>query len=166
MLARRFMEFLDTQNVKYEVTPHVIGYTAAEVASRAHVPREETAKTVIVVLDGVLAMAVLPASHHVNIEALRHATGAEFARLASESEFKRRFCDCEVGAMPPFGNLYGMAVFVDETLTRDKEIWFNACSHSELVHMSYDDFARLVKPKIAKFAAEGAHAVTLDDRLW
>jgi Ala-tRNA(Pro) deacylase len=166
MLARRFMEFLDTQKVRYGVIPHTTAYTSVETATRSHVPRNEIAKTVIVSLDGVLTMTVLPASRHVNLEALRVATGAERARIASESEFKRRFPDCEIGAMPPFGNLYGMTVLVDKALTHDKEIAFNACSHDELVRMSYEDFARVVKPKVLEFTAEGAHAVVLDDRLW
>ena len=166
MLARRFIEFLDTQQIRYRVIPHSAAYTSLEIAARSHVPREELAKTVIVSLDGVLAMAVLPSSHHIDIDALRSATGAERACVATESEFKRRFPDCEVGAMPPFGNLYAMAVLVDERLTKDKQIAFNACSHNELVCMSYGDFARVVKPTVLKFAAEGAQPLFLDDRLW
>lgn len=166
MRARRFIEFLDSQKVLYSIIPHYAAYTAVDIASRSHIPSEELAKTIIVKLDGTFAMAVLPASHHIDTDALRLAIGCTTARLASESEFKKRFPDCDVGAMPPFGNLYGMAVLVDESLTKDREIAFNACSHDELVRMSYEDFARVVKPKIVKFAVEGAHAFTLEDRLW
>lgn len=166
MLARKFIEFLDTFHAKYELIPHPAAYTAWETASRSHVPEEELAKTVILKIDGAPVMAVLPASRHVNLAVLWAATKAKTLRLASESEFKRHFPDCEVGAMPPFGNLYGVPVLVDESLTKAKEIAFNACSHSELVRISYKEFAELVKPTVLSFAAEGEHAVYLDDRLW
>ena len=166
MLARKFMEFLDAQQVRYSVIPHSTAYTAQEIASRSHIPRQQLAKTVIVKLDGAFAMAVVPATHHINLEALRLVSGSGTARLAAESEFKMRFPDCEVGAMPPFGNLYEMPVFVDESLTREKEISFNACSHSRLVCMAYEDFANLIKPSVLKFASEGSSAVQFDDRPW
>lgn len=95
-------------------------------------------------------MAVLPASYEVDLSSLRVATGARSVSLAKESEFKDRFPECEIGAMPPFGNLYGMAVYVDENLTKDKDIAFNAGSHNELIQVSYADFERLVKPTVLK----------------
>lgn len=166
MAAKSLIEFLDGQKIDYNVIFHSTAYTAQETASRSHIPREELAKTVIVRLDGTLVMAVVPASRHVDIAALRVATESKTARIVTESDFKRRFPDRDIGAMPSFGNLYAMAVFVDKSLTFDKEIAFNACSHNELVRMSCDDFARLVKPKVLKFAAKGAQAVNLDERLW
>src|SRR5438045_9524140 len=109
------------------------------------------AKTVIVRLDGKTAMAVLPAHRKIVLQDLRDVTGADQVRFATEDEFKSLFPDCEIGAMPPFGNLYGMEVYVAPSLTEDKEIAFNAGSHTELLRMPYEDFARLVKPQVVPF---------------
>jgi Ala-tRNA(Pro) deacylase len=144
--------FLDNYNVPYVVISHSVAYTAQGIAALAHIPGKELAKTVIIKLENELAMAVLPASYLVDTVMLR-AAGARTVEIATEREFRDRFPDCEVGAMPPFGNLYGMKVFVDTSLTRDKEIAFNAGSHRELVRMAFDDFVRLVEPKILPFAA-------------
>lgn len=152
--------FLDAHHVKYVVISHSKAYTAQGIAAIAHISGRELAKTVIVKLDGALGMAVLPASYHVDLEALRRLTGVREAALASESEFKRHFPDCETGAMPPFGNLYSIPVYVDESLTEDHEIAFNAGSHYELIKMAYADFERLVKPEVMEFStARVAHAV-------
>lgn len=166
MLGRRFTDLLETQHIPYSLITHQKAFTARQIAAQSHVAPQELAKSVIVKLDNELAMVVLPASHHVNIAALATATGAGTARLAHESDFKRCFPDCEVGAMPPFGNLYNIPVIVDESLTKDKEIAFNCGSHEELLRMSYEDFAKLVKPKVLRFAAEGGQSFAFDDRLW
>jgi Ala-tRNA(Pro) deacylase len=151
--------FLDAHGVKYVGISHSKAYTAQGIAAIAHISGRELAKSVIVKLDGDLAMAVLPASYQVDLDALRHATGVREAELATESEFKRHFPDCETGAMPPFGNLYGIPVYVDESLTEDHEIAFNAGSHYELIKMAYLDFERLVKPEVMEFStAQIAHA--------
>jgi Ala-tRNA(Pro) deacylase len=139
--------------VKYVVVQHSCAYTAQEVAASAHVSGRSMAKTVMVKIDGRMAMAVLPASRRVDFEALREVTGAEDVRLASEREFRDAFPGCEVGAMPPFGNLYGMEVYADGSLSKDPEIWFNAGSHTELMKVAYADFERLVQPKVVEFAA-------------
>ena len=152
MPIQKLKEFLDSHDIKYVVISHSTAYTAQEIAALAHISGKELAKTVIMKIDGELAMAVLPASFHVDPSQLRTAAGAKSIELASEQEFKDRFPDCETGAMPPFGNLYGMPVFADEGLTRDKEIAFNAGSHRELVRLSWKDFERLVKPKVTAFA--------------
>jgi Ala-tRNA(Pro) deacylase len=110
------------------------------------------AKTVIVKVDGRMAMAVLPASERVDLETLRAATGAARVSLATEQEFRTLFPDCEPGAMPPFGNLYGMDVFVAPHLADDPEIAFNAGTHTELIRLPFHDFARLVQPKILEVA--------------
>jgi Ala-tRNA(Pro) deacylase len=102
-------------------------------------------------IDGVLAMAVLPASYTVDLSLLQAVTGAKSVMLAKESEFKGRFPECEIGAMPPFGSLYGMDVYVDEGLTKDEKIAFNGGSHYEALQIAYADFERLVKPKVLKF---------------
>lgn len=146
MLAKRLKNFLDEAHVKYITIGHSPAFTAQEIAQRAHIPGKELAKTVIVKIDGELAMVVTPASEHVRLEQLKAALGAESVELAHEFEFKDAFPDCETGAMPPFGNLYGMKVFVSQTLREDDEIAFNAGSHSELVRLPYADYERLVEP--------------------
>jgi Ala-tRNA(Pro) deacylase len=166
MLGKQFADLLNTEHIPYLLITHNKAYTAREIAAQSHIPPQELAKCVIVKLDDELVMVVVPASHHVNIAALASATGAGTARLAHEADFKRRFPDCEVGAMPPFGNLYKMPVIVDESLTKDKEIAFNCGSHEELVRISYEDFAKMVRPRMLRFAAEGGQAFAFDDRLW
>jgi Ala-tRNA(Pro) deacylase len=158
MPATKLKEFLDKQGVKYVSIAHSLGYTAQEVASLAHIPGRELAKTVMVYVDDKLSMAVLPASLHVGLSRLKETTGAKTVTLATEREFRSAFPDCETGAMPPFGNLYGIPVYVDVSLTWDKEIAFNAGTHRELVRMTYEDFARLVKPVVGEFAATPEHA--------
>ena len=152
MPAKQLKEFLDSHRVKYVTATHSRAYTAQEIASLAGIGGEEFAKTVIVRIDGAMVMAVLPASYHVDLPLLKAAAKGNKIALASETDFRDRFPECETGAMPPFGQLYGMPVFVDETLTRDKEIAFNAGTHHELIRLSYEDFARLVQPKVAKFS--------------
>jgi len=152
VLAKRLKEFLDSHKVKYVTLTHSTAYTAQEIASLVQIRGEEFAKTVIVRIDGAMVMAVLPASYHVDLPLLKAAAQGKKIALASEIDFRDRFPECETGAMPPFGQLYGMPVFVDESLTRDKEIAFNAGTHHELIRLSYEDFARLVQPKVAKFS--------------
>jgi len=155
MPVQKLKEFLDSNKVKYVQISHSSAYTASEIAASAHVPGKELAKTVIVKLDGKMAMAVLPSSYHIDLDKLANAAEASKASLASEKEFRDLFAGCDVGSMPPFGNLYGMDVFVARPLPDDKEIAFNAGSHTELVRVPYKDFERLVQPKIADFALAG-----------
>lgn len=152
MPLSKLKEFLDGRYIKYVTISHSVAYTAAGIAALTHIPGRELAKTVIVKIDGVLAMAVVAASQHVDLEHLKAVNHAQSVELASEDEFKAKFPDCELGAMPPFGNLYEMRVFADETLMRDKEIAFNAGSHRELVRVAWDDFERLVRPTIMRVA--------------
>lgn len=158
MPVTKFKEYLDSRQIKYVSIAHSTAYTAQEIAALTHIPGQEMAKTVMVKLDDALAMAVLPASFQVDLALLKAAAGANSARLAGEADFSASFPDCETGAMPPFGNLYGIAVYVDESLTGDREIAFNAGFHNELVRMSYADYERLAKPKVAKFATQRASA--------
>lgn len=153
MPLSKLKEFLDSRNVKYVVISHSVAYTAAGIAALTHIPGKELAKTVVVKVDGALAMAVVSASQHVDLATLKAATGAKTVALATEDEFKAKFPDCEVGAMPPFGNLYEMNVFADESLLRDKEIAFNAGSHRELMRIAWEDFEGLVQPRVMKLAA-------------
>ena len=139
-------DFLDKENIKYVTISHSPAFTAQEVAESAHIPGKELAKTVVVKIDGEMAMAVTPASRFVPLDQLREATGANEVSLAEEDDFVDSFPDCEVGAMPPFGNLYGMKVFVSQALREDEQIAFNAGSHSELIRLPYTEFERLVEP--------------------
>jgi Ala-tRNA(Pro) deacylase len=148
MIASKLRDYLNKQHVSYETIQHTPAYTAEETAALAHVPGKELAKTVIIKIDGKLAMVVEPAHMKVNLENLRQQTAAKKVELASEHDFKNHFPECELGAMPPFGNLYDMEVYVDTILTQDTEISFNAGTHTELIKMSYKDFDRLVHPKV------------------
>ncbi len=154
MPVKRLKEFLDTHDIKYVTIRHSPAYTAQEVAASAHIPGREMAKTVMLKLDDDIAMAVLPASFHVDLERVREITGAKRVELASEDEFKDLFPACEVGAMPPFGNLYDMRVFADASLAEDEEIAFEGGSHSELIRLPYTDYIRLVEPVVVQFALE------------
>ncbi len=152
MPLSKIKEFLDKHNIKYTIIKHSSAYTAQEIAASAHVSGKELAKTVMIKIDGKMAMAVLPASYKISFDDLKEVLGVEKVRLSYEQEFMDKFPDCEVGAMPPFGNLYGMEVYVADSLTDDEEIAFNACSHTELIRMKYKDFEELVKPKRLKFS--------------
>jgi len=152
MPNKELKEFLDERRVKYHTIGHSPAYTAMEIAAATHIPGGELAKSVMVKLDGRLVMAVLPASYRVNLERLAAVTGGQTAELATEDEFRGKFPGCDVGAMPPFGNLWGMPVYVSEALARDARIAFNAGTHTEVVVMSFDDFRRLVEPKILSFS--------------
>ena len=148
MPVQKLKDYLDQHEVEYITISHSPAYTAQRIAEITHLPGKELAKTVIVKIDDKFAMAVLPASRRVDLRHLQEAIGADVVVLASEQEFEKLFPDCEVGAMPPFGNLYDMGVYVAEQLTEDDEIAFNAGSHTELVRMSYRDFASLVTPQV------------------
>ncbi len=155
MPMHKVIEFLDSEGVKYVSIKHSLAYTAQEVAASAHIPGKELAKTIMVKLNGKMAMAVLPASFHVDLEQLKDVAGVSKVELASEAEFRDLFPGSQVGAMPPFGNLYGMDVYVAAPLTEDEEIAFNAGSHTELIRLAYADFERLVKPTTGEFAVKG-----------
>ena len=142
----RLEQFLHERHAPYETIHHARALTAQETAASAHIRGRLLAKTVMVNIDGRLAMVVLPAARRVHFGRLREATGAHDAGLACESEFRDLFPDCEVGAMPPFGNLYGIEVYVDESLVSDADIAFNAGTHTEVVRMPYSEFERLVAP--------------------
>ncbi len=154
MPVQKLREFLDSHRIKYIAIDHSPVYTAREVAASTLVPRREFAKTVMVKLDGDIAMAVVPASRHVNLDTLATTAGAVNAALATEQEFQQLFPGCEVGAMPPFGNLYGMDTYVDEMLKEDDDITFNAGTHTQVVRLAFEDFAKLVQPRIASFSVK------------
>jgi Ala-tRNA(Pro) deacylase len=154
MPVHKLKAFLDENKVKYVSIRHSNAFTAQEIASSAHVSGKEFAKTVMIKINGKMAMAVLPASYQIDFESLRQAFGTHKVTLANEMDFMNFFPDCEIGAMPPFGNLYDMEVYVAESLTGNREIAFNAGSHTELVKLSFDDYLRLVQPHIFKFSSK------------
>ena len=151
MPVKKLKEFLDKEKIKYVSLIHSTAYTAQEVAASAHITGKEFAKTVIVDLDGKRAMAVLPANRKIVLQDLREVTGSDQVKFVPEDEFRKQFPDCEPGAMPPFGNLYGMDVYVAQGLADNEEIVFNAGSHTEAIKLSFRDFERLVQPKILSF---------------
>jgi len=146
MPVKSLKKFLDSNNVRYIVCKHSPAYTAQEIAQSAHICGKMLAKTVIILMDGEMAITVMPANCKVRWDRLVKAMGTDFIELADENEFKDAFPDCEVGAMPPFGNLFGMSVYMDEELTRNPDIAFCAGSHSETIRMATADFMEHVKP--------------------
>lgn len=143
-------EYLETRHVDFDLLKHPRTFTAQETAASAHVPGREMAKTVMVAIDGRMAMCVLPATQRLDLRRLRASTGARHVELCSEEQFAGMFPDCEPGAMPPFGNLFDLDVYVADSLAEDDEIAFNAGSHTELIRMTYEDFDELVSPQVAR----------------
>jgi Ala-tRNA(Pro) deacylase len=152
MPSKKLKQFLDDNKIEYITITHSEAYTAQQVAAYSHTPGKEMAKTVVVKLDDKLALAVLPASYQIDFKLLKKTSRAKKASLVPEDDFRNLFPDCEIGAMPPFGNLYDMDVYSTESLSEDEEIAFNAGTHTELIRMSYKDFERLVKPKTIRFS--------------
>ncbi|MBN2659452.1 MAG: hypothetical protein JXR86_20515 [Spirochaetales bacterium] len=153
MAAEELIDFLDGKGIKYVIINHSSAYTTSEIAASAHIKGQELAKTVIVKIDGKLTMIVLPVKYKVSFQMLKEYTGRENIELAGEDEFAPVFQGCMVGAMPPFGNIYGLKTYLDKTLTYDEEIAFNAGNFHQLVKLSLRDYLDLVKPEITHFAA-------------
>ena len=149
-IPESILRFVETRGITYTPIHHRVAFTAQEEAAATHVPGREWAKTVVCIADGKPVLAVVPASDHVDLEAMRAATGASDVRLAAEHEFSGLYPDCETGAMAPFGPLYGQEVFVDEALASDPEITFHAGTHADAMRMRYDDFATLAHPVTAR----------------
>lgn len=152
MPIAKLRDFLESSHIKWVSIKHSPAFTAQEIAASAHIPGQEVAKTVMVKIDGELAMVVLPATKMLSLSRLREVAGAEKVEIASEAEFKDIFPQCEVGAMPPFGNLYDMRTYVAESLAEDEEISFNAGTHTELIRVNYKDYEEVVKPTVARLA--------------
>jgi len=148
MPGQKVKDYLDENGIAYVSIKHSPAYTAQGIAQSAHISGKLIAKTVILKIDGKLGMVVLPGNRKVILELLKDLISAKSVELADEAEFKKTFPDCETGAMPPFGNLYGMEVVVSEDLAADREIAFNAGTHSELIQMEFKDYKRLVNPRI------------------
>lgn len=154
MPAKVIKDFLDQNNIKYLSIKHSRAFTAQEIAASAHIHGKRIAKTVILKVDGKIVFTVLPATYKVDLNMLKDSMGAENVRLAYEQEFKDKCPGCEVGAMPPMGNLFNIPTYVAASLVEEEEIAFNAGSHTELIKMQYVDYEKLVKPKILRFAAK------------
>ncbi|HEX5690605.1 MAG TPA: YbaK/EbsC family protein [Roseiflexaceae bacterium] len=148
----RLLNYLREQRVPFEVQHHRLAYAAQDVAAIEHISNERMVKVVMVFADGVLTMLALPASHRVDLAHLASAIGAKEVYLAGEREIAAAFPDCEVGAMPPFGHLYGVRVYVDRLLANDEQIVFQAGTHTETISMAYAEYARLALPIVADFA--------------
>ncbi len=148
MLSPRLHHFLDARHAPYSTLTHERTITAQQTANAAHIGNRHFAKTVMLKVDGKLAMLVMPAAYRVDLLRLSRAMGGNAVELAQEDEFKGAFPDCETGAMPPFGNLYGIPMYVDSRLTGQAEIAFNAGSHTDVVQMPYEDFERLAQPQL------------------
>jgi len=159
MPVTKLKEFLESEKVKYVSIYHSSSYTAQETAECAHISGQEMAKVVVVKVDGKSAMVVIPAPEQIDMELLRGAAGADSVELATENDIEGLFPSCEVGAMPPFGNLYDMDVYVEEDMTSDEKIAFNAGNHTELIELAYKDFERLVQPHILRFSTKYNEAV-------
>lgn len=148
MLSPRLHHFLDQRHAPYHTLSHVRTVTAQQTADVAHITNRHFAKTVMLKIDGHLAMMVMPAAYRIDLTRLSRALGGREVELAQEDEFKDAFPDCELGAMPPFGHLYGMRVYVDSRMAGLPEIAFNAGSHTDLVQMPYAEFEKLAQPEL------------------
>jgi Ala-tRNA(Pro) deacylase len=153
-IIKKLRELFDGANVSYEVYNHPLAYTAQEVAQSQHVSGDLMAKVVMLKIDGDLVMSVITGSQKVHLPTIRENLGAQEVRLATEDEFMSRFSDCEIGAMPPFGNLFGLAVYVDPAVAEDESIYFNAGNHVQTVRLHYKDFEALVMPRVVRLTEE------------
>ena len=149
----RLTSYLGEHHIPYQVQQHPQAFTAQELAAREHVPGRWVAKSVVILADGQKVLLLLPATPHVDLLQAAQALGAAEVRLAHEDEFAANFPDCEVGAIPPFGTLYGLPVYVDRSLTVDEQIVFPAGTHTTTLSLAYLDFARLVEPVVLEFAS-------------
>lgn len=152
MLSPRLHHFLDERRAPYTALTHHRTVTAQQTADAAHIANRDFAKTVMLKVDGALSMLVMPAAYRADLTRLSRALGGRQVELAQEDEFKDAFPDCELGAMPPFGNLYDIPVYVDARMTGDAEIAFNAGSHTDVVRMPYTEFERLTQPELLYLA--------------
>ena len=155
-ILKRLKAMLDEAKVPFEVYNHALAYTAQEIAAKQHFSGNEMAKVVMLEVDDKLVMGVIRGNDKISLNEVRESLGARHVRLATEAEFIARFPECEIGAMPPFGNLFGLKVYVDGALAKDEYIYFNAGNHVQTVQMTYQDFARLVKPETAHLIGVGS----------
>lgn len=155
-LSERLRSFLDAHHAEYTVTTHPKAFTAREVAFAEHLPAREVAKTVVVFGDGEYHILVVPANRLVDFQELRPALGLSQVRMATEEELAKLFPDCELGAMPPFGGVYGLAVYLDQTLAAEPHVSFNGGNHRDVIHMTTAEFRRIALPLTAPLVREVA----------
>jgi Ala-tRNA(Pro) deacylase len=155
-LMQKLRVFLDQNHVGYTHTVHSLAYSAREVAAAEHLPAREVAKTVVIHTDNGYQMLVLPANRMVDFQEIRDLLGFSHARMVPETELYRLFPDCELGAMPPFGNLYGVPVCLDSALAAEEVLTFNAGTHRDVIHIRTSDFQKLVHPTLVSLAREEA----------
>ena len=148
MPATKIKEYLDSNNIHYVTILHDPVYTAQEKAASAHISGKELAKTVLVKIDGDIAMVVMAANERLDVHELKKELNVKKVALAEERDFVSFFPGCEPGAVPPFGNLYGMNVYISDALSRDDEIAFSAGSHIELIKLDMQDYSKIVRPHI------------------
>jgi Ala-tRNA(Pro) deacylase len=153
MLARRLKRYLDEQKIEYRRIQHPVAFTARETADRAGIPAFRMAKTVVVMVNAKPALVVLPSTETIDLQRFGTSINARTVCLANENKMASMFPGCELGAMPPFGLLYGLPVYAERDLSDDRVIVFNGGTHGELIEMSYEDFSRLTKPTLVKAAA-------------
>jgi Ala-tRNA(Pro) deacylase len=147
-ILRKLKAVLDEAKVPYEIFNHALAYTAQEIAAKQHFSGNDMAKVVMLEVDDELVMGVIAGNQKIDPDTVRGTLGASRVRLATEDEFTSRFPECEIGTMPPFGNLFGLKVFVDPALEKDEDIYFNAGNHVQTVRLRYKDFAALVNPRV------------------
>jgi len=163
MTTTNLVQYLNQSGIPFELVTHLPAFSAHDVASATHVTDKELAKTIIIHADEGNWMAVLPANYRLNDRLIKRALGVKHVHFLQEEELTKLFPDCEVGAMPPIGNLYSMPVVVDKTMTQDDQIVFNAGTHTESVKMKFGDFENLVHPRVAQIAEP---PYTAEDRDW
>lgn len=152
-VPQRIAEYLESQHVPFERLSHPQAFAAQEVAYSLHISGKQLAKAVVLKADDNPVMVVLPASHRLSIKDLRGLLDVHRLEMTSETELAAIFPDCELGAIPPFGNLYGMAVWVDQACSDSEEIVFCAGSHIDCLRMKYSDYAKAVSPHTGRFSA-------------
>ena len=153
-VMKKLRELFDEAKVSYEVYNHPLAYTVQEIAERQHFSGDQMAKVVMLKVDGNLVMGVITGSQKVHLNTVRSNLGAHEVRLETEDEFISRFPDCEIGAMPPFGNLFGVPVYVDPAVEKDESVYFNAGNHVQTVRLCYKDFEKLAKPRVVRLVEE------------
>lgn len=144
--------YLNNNGIQYRIIEHDPAFSAHGVSVTAHVPEKEIAKTVIIQIDGRFWMAVLRGDNKINLHKIKQSFGAKHVHLAHEEDLSTLFPDCQLGTMPPFGNLYGVPVLVDQSLAGDEDICFNACCYTKVVRMKFDDFKKLSNPLVGEYA--------------
>jgi len=150
--ASDLQRYLNNNGIPYTILQHDPAFTAHSVAAVAHVPERQLVKIIVLQIDERNWLAVLRADHRINLNLIRHAFNAHAVHLAHEEDLATLFPDCQLGTMPPFGNLYGLPVLMDEAVLEDEEIYFNACSSTRVIRMKLEDFKMLVKPLVGRYA--------------